>query len=75
MSSIRCRVEMSEYSCVSPGTEYFSAVVDALKNGCDRTIAVHGDKKRAAAFLGISRTTLYAALRTYDITTTSVFRS
>jgi transcriptional regulator of acetoin/glycerol metabolism len=34
-----------------------------------------GDKKRAAAQLGISRTTLYAALRTYDITTTSVSRS
>jgi DNA-binding NtrC family response regulator len=33
------------------------------------------DKKRAAALLGISRTTLYSALRTYDITTTSVSRS
>jgi DNA-binding NtrC family response regulator len=34
-----------------------------------------GDKKRAAAQLGISRTTLYSALRAYDITTTSVSRS
>ena len=34
-----------------------------------------GDKKRAAALLGISRTTLYSALRAYDITTTSVSRS
>jgi DNA-binding NtrC family response regulator len=75
MSSIRCRVEMSEYSCVSPGTEYFSAVVDALKNGCDRTHCVHGQNNRAAALLGISRTTLYAALRTCDIATTSVSRS
>jgi DNA-binding transcriptional regulator YdaS (Cro superfamily) len=34
-----------------------------------------GDKKRAAALLGISRTTLYSALRTYDIPATSVSRS
>ena len=37
--------------------------------------AVHGDEKRVAAQLEISRTTLYAALRTYDITTISVSRS
>jgi sigma-54 dependent transcriptional regulator, acetoin dehydrogenase operon transcriptional activator AcoR len=45
-----------------------TAIIDALKRA-------GGDKKRAAAQLGISRTTLYAALRTYDITKTSVSRS
>ncbi|HYY02140.1 MAG TPA: helix-turn-helix domain-containing protein [Mycobacterium sp.] len=45
-----------------------TAILDALKRA-------GGDKKRAAGQLGISRTTLYAALRTYDITTTSVSRS
>jgi transcriptional regulator of acetoin/glycerol metabolism len=45
-----------------------TTIIDALRRA-------HGDKKRAAALLGISRTTLYAALRTYDITTTSVSRS
>jgi sigma-54 dependent transcriptional regulator, acetoin dehydrogenase operon transcriptional activator AcoR len=45
-----------------------TAIIEALKRA-------GGDKKRAAAQLGISRTTLYAALRTYDITTTSVSRS
>jgi sigma-54 dependent transcriptional regulator, acetoin dehydrogenase operon transcriptional activator AcoR len=45
-----------------------TTIIDALKRA-------HGDKKRAAALLGISRTTLYSALRTYDITTTSVSRS
>jgi sigma-54 dependent transcriptional regulator, acetoin dehydrogenase operon transcriptional activator AcoR len=45
-----------------------TTIIDALRRA-------HGDKKRAAALLGISRTTLYAALRAYDITTTSVSRS
>jgi transcriptional regulator of acetoin/glycerol metabolism len=45
-----------------------TTIIDALRRA-------GGDKKRAAAQLGISRTTLYAALRTYDITTTSVSRS
>jgi transcriptional regulator of acetoin/glycerol metabolism len=45
-----------------------AAIIDALRRA-------GGDKKRAAAQLGISRTTLYAAMRTYDITTTSVSRS
>jgi transcriptional regulator of acetoin/glycerol metabolism len=45
-----------------------TAIIAALRRA-------DGDKKRAAAQLGISRTTLYAALRTYDITTTSVSRS
>jgi transcriptional regulator of acetoin/glycerol metabolism len=45
-----------------------TAIIDALKRA-------GGDKKRAAAQLGISRTTLYAALRSYDITTSSVSRS
>ena len=45
-----------------------TAIIGALRRA-------GGDKKRAAAQLGISRTTLYAALRTYDITTTSVSRS
>jgi sigma-54 dependent transcriptional regulator, acetoin dehydrogenase operon transcriptional activator AcoR len=45
-----------------------TTIIDALRRA-------HGDKKRAAALLGISRTTLYSALRTYDITTTSVSRS
>ena len=45
-----------------------TTIIDALSRA-------HGDKKRAAALLGISRTTLYSALRTYDITTTSVSRS
>ena len=45
-----------------------TAIVDALKRA-------GGDKKRAAAQLGISRTTLYAALRSYDITASSVSRS
>ena len=39
-----------------------ATIIDALKRA-------GGDKKRAAAQLGISRTTLYAALRTYDIVT------
>jgi transcriptional regulator of acetoin/glycerol metabolism len=37
-----------------------TAIVDALKRA-------GGDKKRAASYLGISRTTLYSALRAYDI--------
>jgi len=45
-----------------------SVIIDALRRA-------GGDKKRAATQLGISRTTLYAAMRTYDITTTSVSRS
>jgi transcriptional regulator of acetoin/glycerol metabolism len=45
-----------------------ATVIDALRRA-------GGDKKRAAAQLGISRTTLYAALRTYDIVTTPVSRS
>jgi transcriptional regulator of acetoin/glycerol metabolism len=45
-----------------------AAVIDALKRA-------GGDKKRAAAHLGISRTTLYAALRTYDIVAKPVSRS
>ena len=45
-----------------------TTIIDALKRA-------HGDKKRAAALLGISRTTLYSALRTYDITTSPVSRS
>ena len=45
-----------------------ATVIDALRRA-------GGDKKRAAAQLGISRTTLYAALRTYDIITTPVSRS
>ena len=45
-----------------------AAIIDALRRA-------GGDKKRAAAQLGISRTTLYAALRTYDIITTPVSRS
>jgi transcriptional regulator of acetoin/glycerol metabolism len=45
-----------------------TAIIDALKRA-------GGDKKRAAAQLGISRTTLYAALRSYDITASSVSRS
>jgi sigma-54 dependent transcriptional regulator, acetoin dehydrogenase operon transcriptional activator AcoR len=45
-----------------------TTIIDALRRA-------HGDKKRAAALLGISRTTLYSALRAYDITTTSVSRS
>jgi transcriptional regulator of acetoin/glycerol metabolism len=45
-----------------------TAILDALRRA-------GGDKKRAAAQLGISRTTLYAALRSYDITATSVSRS
>jgi transcriptional regulator of acetoin/glycerol metabolism len=45
-----------------------TTIIDALTRA-------GGDKKRAAAQLGISRTTLYAALRTYDITTSSVSRS
>jgi transcriptional regulator of acetoin/glycerol metabolism len=45
-----------------------ATIIDALKRA-------GGDKKRAAAQLGISRTTLYAALRTYDIITESVSRS
>jgi sigma-54 dependent transcriptional regulator, acetoin dehydrogenase operon transcriptional activator AcoR len=45
-----------------------TAIIDALRRA-------GGDKKRAAAQLGISRTTLYAALRSYDITTSSVSRS
>lgn len=45
-----------------------AAIVDALRRA-------GGDKKRAAAQLGISRTTLYAALRTYDIITTPVSKS
>jgi transcriptional regulator of acetoin/glycerol metabolism len=45
-----------------------TTIIDALRRA-------NGDKKRAAALLGISRTTLYSALRTYDITTTSVSRS
>jgi sigma-54 dependent transcriptional regulator, acetoin dehydrogenase operon transcriptional activator AcoR len=45
-----------------------AAIIDALRRA-------GGDKKRAAAQLGISRTTLYAALRTYDIVTTPVSRS
>jgi sigma-54 dependent transcriptional regulator, acetoin dehydrogenase operon transcriptional activator AcoR len=45
-----------------------TTIIDALRRA-------HGDKKRAAALLGISRTTLYSALRTYDITMTSVSRS
>jgi transcriptional regulator of acetoin/glycerol metabolism len=43
-------------------------------NPIDALRRAHGDKKRAAALLGISRTTLYSALRTYDITI-SVSRS
>ena len=42
-----------------------TTIIDALRRA-------HGDKKRAAALLGISRTTLYSALRAYDITTTTV---
>jgi sigma-54 dependent transcriptional regulator, acetoin dehydrogenase operon transcriptional activator AcoR len=45
-----------------------TAILDALRRA-------GGDKKRAAAQLGISRTTLYAALRSYDIAATSVSRS
>jgi transcriptional regulator of acetoin/glycerol metabolism len=45
-----------------------TTIIDALRRA-------GGDKKRAAAQLGISRTTLYAALRTYDITTSSVSSS
>jgi sigma-54 dependent transcriptional regulator, acetoin dehydrogenase operon transcriptional activator AcoR len=45
-----------------------TTIIEALRRA-------HGDKKRAAAQLGISRTTLYAALRAYDITATSVSRS
>ena len=45
-----------------------TTIIDALRRA-------DGDKKRAAALLGISRTTLYSALRTYDITLTSVSRS
>jgi sigma-54 dependent transcriptional regulator, acetoin dehydrogenase operon transcriptional activator AcoR len=45
-----------------------TTIIDALRRA-------HGDKKRAAALLGISRTTLYSALRTYDIATTAVSRS
>jgi len=45
-----------------------ATIIDALKRA-------GGDKKRAAAQLGISRTTLYAALRTYDIITAPVSRS
>jgi transcriptional regulator of acetoin/glycerol metabolism len=45
-----------------------ATIIDALKRA-------GGDKKRAAAQLGISRTTLYAALRTYDIITEPVSRS
>jgi sigma-54 dependent transcriptional regulator, acetoin dehydrogenase operon transcriptional activator AcoR len=45
-----------------------TTIIDALRRA-------DGDKKRAAALLGISRTTLYSALRTYDITTTSVSKS
>jgi hypothetical protein len=45
-----------------------TTIIDALGRA-------HGDKKRAAALLGISRTTLYSALRAYDITPTSVSRS
>jgi len=45
-----------------------TTIIDALRRA-------QGDKKRAAALLGISRTTLYSALRTYDITTASVSRS
>jgi sigma-54 dependent transcriptional regulator, acetoin dehydrogenase operon transcriptional activator AcoR len=45
-----------------------AAIIDALRRA-------GGDKKRAAAQLGISRTTLYAALRSYDIITTPVSRS
>jgi transcriptional regulator of acetoin/glycerol metabolism len=45
-----------------------TTIIDALRRA-------DGDKKRAAALLGISRTTLYSALRTYDITMTSVSRS
>jgi sigma-54 dependent transcriptional regulator, acetoin dehydrogenase operon transcriptional activator AcoR len=45
-----------------------TAIIEALRRA-------GGDKKRAAAQLGISRTTLYAAMRTYDITSTSVSRS
>jgi len=45
-----------------------ATIIDALKRA-------GGDKKRAAAQLGISRTTLYAALRTYDIVTAPVSRS
>jgi len=45
-----------------------ATIIDALKRA-------GGDKKRAAAQLGISRTTLYAALRSYDIVTAPVSRS
>ena len=45
-----------------------TTIIDALRRA-------HGDKKRAAALLGISRTTLYSALRTYDITPTSASKS
>ena len=45
-----------------------ATIIDALKRA-------GGDKKSAAAQLGISRTTLYAALRTYDIVTVPVSRS
>jgi sigma-54 dependent transcriptional regulator, acetoin dehydrogenase operon transcriptional activator AcoR len=45
-----------------------AAIIDALRRA-------GGDKKRAAAQLGISRTTLYSALRTYDIVTTPVSRT
>jgi transcriptional regulator of acetoin/glycerol metabolism len=45
-----------------------ATIIDALRRA-------GGDKKRAAAQLGISRTTLYAALRTYDIITAPVSRS
>jgi transcriptional regulator of acetoin/glycerol metabolism len=44
------------------------AIIDALRRA-------GGDKKRAAAQLGISRTTLYAALRSYDIITAPVSRT
>jgi len=45
-----------------------ATIIDALRRA-------DGDKKRAAAQLGISRTTLYAALRAYDIITGPVSRS
>ena len=45
-----------------------TTIIDALRRA-------HGDKKHAAALLGISRTTLYSALRTYDIPTSSVSRT
>jgi transcriptional regulator of acetoin/glycerol metabolism len=45
-----------------------AAIIDALRRA-------GGDKKRAAAQLGISRATLYATPRTYDTITTPVSRS